>query len=496
MNRYLEPLRFYSMEEMGALHRNAVRILAEVGIKIDHHEALDYLQAAGCHVDRNTMIVKITEEVSEKWIAKMKRDFETRREPECMAVRYSHIRFRSEPFQIHRNFTVSTGGYCAYIYDLEGRRRPATLRDTREALILADRLEQITFTGLPVAAQDVPLPIRQIRMAAELVKHTSKLGGIEALSIFDIEYIQRIGEVVRGSREELKRRPILVGYAEAKSPLTLDYNMAEVLMEYVKRGMPQSLDTMPNGGLTAPIRPAGALALGLAETIAGLVLAYSIDPDAVISLDITPSFADPSTGIYRYAGAERAVLLCARIQLISEYYGCPSGVHGGKTDSLGIDIRCGVEKGASMLMPVLAGAVGFGTVGHIENAVTFAPAQLVIDDAIAQYVRRMVTDFEISDEAINFELIEKIGIGGNYLQEEDTVQNFRGVLNLSPFFRTDPWHDDGSDDVKKWERAAAGRVKDILDEEHEKPLSESQENEIDSIVAEAEAKLREQGVSW
>ena len=33
-----------------------------------------------------------------------------------------------------------------------------------------------------------------------------------------------------------------------------------------------------------------------------------------------------------------------------------------------------------MLMPVLCGAVGFGTVGHLENAMTFSPLQLVIDN--------------------------------------------------------------------------------------------------------------------
>ena len=222
-----EPVRFLAFEEMEIIHRKALRILAEVGMRIDHDEALDFLQAAGCKVDRQKRQVRFPEDLVEKRVKKMRRDFATREFPERMAVRYSHVRFRNEPFGIHPDFTVSAGGYCVFIYDFDGVRRRATLQDTRDSLKLAAQLDQIAYTGLPVAAQDVPLPVRPVRMAAELVKITDKFGGIETLTPFDIEYTMRIGEVVRGSREELRKRPILVGYAEAKTPLTLDQNMCD-----------------------------------------------------------------------------------------------------------------------------------------------------------------------------------------------------------------------------------------------------------------------------
>ncbi|MFA6111624.1 MAG: trimethylamine methyltransferase family protein, partial [Candidatus Latescibacterota bacterium] len=265
MKTPLQPLRFLSPEEMETIHRNALRILAGTGMWIDHRPALDYLEAAGCRVDRAQRRVRFPESVVQGAVDRLRRQFVQRRQPERMAVRYSHVRFRREELAVHPDFTVSAGGYCVFIYDLDGQRRPATLTDTRAALRLAAQLDQVTYTGLPVAAQDVPLPIRPVRLAAELVKHTDKLGGVEALNPFDIEFICRIGEVVRGSAAELRRRPILVGYAEARTPLCLDGNMAEVLIEYVRRGLPQSLDTMPNAGATAPVHPAGALALGIAE---------------------------------------------------------------------------------------------------------------------------------------------------------------------------------------------------------------------------------------
>ena len=76
------------------------------------------------------------------------------------------------------------------------------------------------------------------------------------------------------------------------------------------------------------------------------MLRYAVDEEAVVTLDICPSFADMRTGIFRYAGPERVSMNGARIQMISEYYGCPSGVHGGKTDACLPGVRAGVEKGA------------------------------------------------------------------------------------------------------------------------------------------------------
>ena len=177
-----EPIRFLSSEEMETIHRNALSILAEIGMKIDHDKALDILANIGCQVDRGSRVVKFPRKTVQSYVDKMRKDFAKREYPEMMAVRYSHVRFRKEDFRIHPDFSVNSGGYNVFIYDLDGVRRPATLQDTRQSLKLVAQLDQITYSGIPCSAQDVPLPIRPVTMVAELVKHTDKLGGIEALN--------------------------------------------------------------------------------------------------------------------------------------------------------------------------------------------------------------------------------------------------------------------------------------------------------------------------
>jgi len=485
-----EPIRMLSYEEMERIHENALRILDEVGIRVESDEAIDYFVSGGCRADRNKRIVKIPPDVVTRCVEKMKADYAAPdREPERMAVRYSHVRFRREPFRIHHDFSVNTGGFCCFIYDLEGKKRRASMEDVRKCINLAHHLDEITYIGLPVSAQEVPHRLRPVVMAAELVKRTSKLGGVETFTREDVAYITEIAEIAAGGRENLRRRPILVGYGEMRSPLCLDKNMAEILIEYVRRGLPQSLDTMPNGGATAPATAAGVLSLGAAETLAGLVLGYCVDENAVMTVDITPSFADMTSGLYRYFSPERGSLLAAQIQMIAEFYGCPSGTHGGKTDSCFFDEQAGMDKALSMLIPVLSGACGVGTVGHLENAVTFSPVQLVIDNEIARFVRFMLKGVDVTEETLAFEEIKRVGPGGEFITSPHTLAWFRESCFFSDLFEHLPWETVHSPGHPSIEERAADRARELMEREPEPVLTPEQEREIDEVVKRAEREL-------
>ena len=482
----LEPLRYLSQEEMDAIHQAALRILERTGMRIDHVQALEYLRAAGCRVDMDRRIVKIPAQQVEAAVARMRRNFQDpHRWPKRQSIRYSQVRFDAQPLRIHEDFAVSTGGFCVYIWDLDGQRRYATLQDVRQSLQLADQLDQIAYTGLPCAAQDVPVEIRPVMMAAELVKATRKYGGIETFQRKDVGYITRIGEIVAGSREAHRRNPILVGYGEARTPLCIDAVMADVMLAHLELGLPQSLDTMPTGGLTAPMSAAGVLALGMAETLAGLVLGYAVDPDATMTLDVTPGYGDVRAMQYSCAGGERMPLLAARVQIISEYYGCPSGVHAGYTNACVPGIQAAVEKSISMYVAVMAGAIGFGTVGKLENMLTFSPLQLAIDNEMARYVRHSIQGIQVNEETLALEVIEELGHGGYTYDHPHTVQNFRKLQLLSPYFDLCGWGMGDSLDRERFEKRAAAQVRQAIAAERAPVLTADQEAAIDEVVKEA-----------
>ena len=494
MGRLIEPIRYLSRNEMESIHQAAVEVLDDVGMWIDSEEALHYLEDYGCKVDYDSRRVRFPPEVVQGAVSHMRAQHaDPNRIPQRMSVRYSQLYFSTRPYQIHADFSTNTGGFCVFIYDLEGRRRLATMEDVRACIRLADALDNIDFMGLPVAAQEVPSVLRPVVMAAELVRNTRKLGGVEVFDRLDVGLVTRIAEIAAGSPEALRRNPILVGYAEARSPLCIDRNMAEILIEYVKKGLPQSLDTMPSGGMTAPITPAGVLAMGMAETLGGLMLGYAVDRNAVMSVDICVSQADMRSGLYSYASFERMPLLAAATQMINEYYGCPSGTHGGKTDACYPGVQVGIEKVMSMLFPVLAGTVGIGTMGHLENAVTFSPQQLVIDNEIAGGVRHALRGFEVNAETLAVEVIKQVGPNGSFMGHEHTLRHLREVVFPSRMFDRLNWDAAHSQRVRGIEEHAKRVADELMRAPAEPLLSAEQDRAIDEIVAEAWARRRELG---
>ena len=479
-------------DEMELIHNSALRVLAEVGMRIEHDEALVALSAAGCHIDFQKREVRFPSDVVENALGRLRKDFAKPQEestgpelfnrPHRVPMRYTAMYFSSMPRRINRNFDVNTGGFTLFVYDLQGNRRPATMKDVRDSIRLADALPNIDMVGLPCAANEVPAVLRPVVMAAELVKLTGKLGGIEAWSVKDVEYISRIAEVVAGSAEALQDKPVLIGYGEARSPLCLDYNMASVFIEYIKCGLPQSLDTMPAGGITAPATSAGTLTLGLAETLAGLTLAYAINKDAIVSLDVCPALSEMRSGIYPYAGADRIPLVTAAMQMLSQYYGRPGGCHGGKTDACVPGVQAGVEKALSIIFPVLAGATGVGTLGHVENALTFSFEQLVIDDEIAGYIKRMLQGFEVNEDTIAFDVIKDVGIGGNFLMHPHTRSSFRKEFWIPDLIERMPWQAWSRQEVRGFEAKAREKANRIIAEHHPEPLSAQQVRDINGIV--------------
>ena len=133
--------------EMELLHRSALRVLAEVGMRVRHTEALGALEARGCRVDFDLQEVKFPPEVVEQAVARLRRDFSPTAAPngdgpsprhaERVPMRYTAMYFTSMPRCIRPNFDVNCGGFSPFIYDLAGNRRPATLQDVRDGVRLA-----------------------------------------------------------------------------------------------------------------------------------------------------------------------------------------------------------------------------------------------------------------------------------------------------------------------------------------------------------------------
>jgi len=491
LSRLFGRIKVLTDEEMRLVHSAALEILESVGLKIYHQGAREILGELGCRVEEDSRLVRFPCALVENSVSRLRSDFlRPERAGLRQAVRYSQVSYHRREEELYHDFSASAGGFCALIYDLEGRRRPAVISDVHDSFKLVNALEDITYAGLPCSDQQSPHALRPVKMAAELVKYTTKLGGIEAWTLDDIRYIEEIAVVVRGSRERLLAEPCLVGYGESRSPLALDENMAEIFIEYIRRGLPQSIDTMPSAGTTAPATAAGTLAVGLAETLAGLVLGYAVDENAILSLDFTGGFCDMKSLLFAYAGPDRLALLGGRIQLLKDFYGITSGVHGGKTNACEPGFQAGMEKAATTLFPLLCGASGIGTVGQLEAGITYSPLQLVLDAECVSATRRILAGFEVNADTLGLDAVRRVGPEGNFIADPHTAEHFRREFWLSELTECLYWESYSSKSIRGMERLAAERVRQILERPLEPVLDDQQIAEIDRIVAHAEKRLK------
>lgn len=490
MSRLFGMLKVLTDDEMTLIHNTALDILDDIGMRIYHSGARRILRDFGCTVDDSHGTVTFPPDLVEQSVHKMKKAFlHPEREGLKQAIRYGEVSYYKRENHLYTDFTCNAGGFCTLIHDLDGRRRRATMNDLHDGLKLVNALDDITYSGLPVSDQTTPHYLRPIKMAAELAKYSKKLGGIEAWTLDDIRYIEEIATVVKGNRETLLREPCLVGYAESRSPLSLDTNMAELFIELVRRGFPQSIDTMPCAGTTAPATGAGALAVGLAETLAGLVLGYAVDRNAIMSIDFTGGYADMGSLLFSTASPDRNVLMGAWAQMISSRYGITSAVHGGKTNACHPGFQAGIEKVQSALFPLLCGASGIGTIGQIENFLTFSPVQLVLDAELVRSLRRSFAGFEVNAETLALDVIQSVGPGGNFIAQQHTAEHFRDEFWLSDLTQCvswDSWTDHGR---RSMEELAAEKAREIIKYPLEPVLDDHQVAAIDNIVAHAERCL-------
>jgi trimethylamine---corrinoid protein Co-methyltransferase len=477
-------LKLFSDIEMEKLHSAALDILQNTGMWIEAQEARDYYKQAGCRVNNGTKIVRFPKKISQNYIDLMKQKYSDDSEEAFSNNRYSRTFFTKRNYQVHTDFTANAGGFSMFVLDKDNTRRKATMEDVIDGIELADSLENIDMVGLPCSAQEIPFSERPIKMTAELLKRTKKLGGIETWNKRDVHAIAEMCDLISGSRENSIKTPLLIGYAETRSPLCFDKNMSDIFIEYAKLGFPQANDTMPCSGTTAPATLASTIALGLAESIASVVLGFAVNPDVRMGIILNPSAIDMKTFAFPYASPDKMTLVAGMTQMLHGFYGCPTGVHAGKTDSCIPNIQAGFEKALSSITPIMFGAEGIGTLGNLEpGGITFSPVQLVIDNEIIGYIRRIIKGFEVNEDTLALDLINEISPGGNYMSSPHTIENFRKEFYLSDLPDRISWNTWNTKKLKTIEEKAYEEIKKNRKKKDQYCLSEDKIKEINKIVS-------------
>lgn len=439
-------------EQVEHVHEASLEILAEVGLLVRFEPARDLFRRHGCEVDIETNRVRFPRAVVEKYLPYLPPRFTFyARDPS-----FDKTIPDDSP-------VIVTGSSAPDILDpVTGEERRAVIADIVMIAHLIQELSAYDMFSVSVLADDAPPDQFSLARLYPALKYCSKPIRITSKDLDDARDILQLGYLVAGSEEAYREHPFITHhYCPVVSPLTMDHLSTEAVMFFAEQGLPVYPTIVPNAGLTSPMSLAGTLAQGNAEFLAAALLMQMTREGTALIYATLPTVADMRTGAYASGGIECGMLHMAHAQM-AHFYNVPYGGYIGLTNSKINDAQSGYETGLSTMAGLLAGMDMMNMGGLVEALKTFDFAKAVIDDEIAQMLKRVKRGLEFSEENLAVDVIKKVGPGGSYIVEPHTIKRMKtaGLLTkLSDRDTRSQWMKKGGQDIHA---RAMAKVREIL----------------------------------
>jgi trimethylamine--corrinoid protein Co-methyltransferase len=147
---------------------------------------------------------------------------------------------------------------------------------------------------------------------------------------------------------------------------------------------------------------------------------------------------------------------------MAQFYDVPCGGYIGLSNAKINDAQSGYETGMATVAGLLAGVNMFNMGGLLDALKAFDFAKAVIDDEIAQMLKRIKRGLEFSEENLALDLIAEVGPAGMFLDNWHTVERMKTAAflpNVADRDNRDMWVENGSLDSAG---RALRRVREIL----------------------------------
>ncbi len=472
-------VEWLSAAELDAVYAEALSILESVGMRMKGAAVLDVLRDAGAAVDE-TGVVRFPAELVERAVAACPRDLLMAGEsPEQDVVLDGSRTF----------FNVS--GCAAKTLDGDtGLVRPSTLGDLRDGTIVLDATPELDVVWTFLTATDVPLERRELVEYYTYLTETSKpVVFVDCPS--DVSHVRHIFEIASGDLERFRARPRMSLLCAARSPLEVNGGLLDVAVEFASLGAPIWVYSMPISGATAPITPAGTLALLWAEVLGTITAIETAVPGAPVLACCGPGILDMRYTTMSLGNLESTLMGAASTE-VGHRLGIPVHNSALSTDAKHSGVQAGYEKGLKLMTAVASGAdIVSGGFGFLDSSSTFSLEAIPIDAEIAAMAGRMARGIEVTPETLMGDAIRRVGIGGDFLREKDTRTRVRAGEHFVPRIGSrlpfEQWLAEGRTETD----AAADAVRAALAARAERGprLSEGQRRELAGVCGIGPADL-------
>jgi trimethylamine---corrinoid protein Co-methyltransferase len=479
--RTLKPLDILTEDQVQAIHRGALDVLWQTGIRLENKKALKLLADHGCKVDYDAMTVRFPPGLVEECLRKCPSGFRIKaRDPEKDLV---------------------LGGNTVYFLPFPGRntvdpdtwetRRP-TRKEFYEAVTVLDALDNVHamynfapyhgFAGVPEVMNVLEGVAGQIRNFSKAIAMAGRPYGAE---VFTIKLAQSLGIDIGGG---MKGVP----------PFTFQEDQVQAAMRLAEAGLVTYAENIRIMGSTGPATLAGSAVSGNAEGLAQIVVSQLVNPGTKMwALGFTfpqdmRAGAPVPQPVFGAVGSHLSQLMFGQIW---RDYGIPVYTSvAGSSSSKTIDYQAGYEKALGALTAVLSGAHLIALCGSMGSANAFHPLQAILDDDIAGMMGRFMQGVEVTDETLAIDLINRVGHAPGFFEEEHTKKwsKLEQYVPSSADWLTYPeWMEQGKKSALDY---AKERMETILATHEPLRLSLEQEQIVDDVLQEARDFYRKKGM--
>jgi len=468
--------RMLSEGQQKEIYQAAIEILERTGAVVHDKEALELFEKAGAWVEGER--VRFPAGLSE-WAVKSA--------PSRITL-YDREGNRKMVLE-GRNTYYGPGPTNTYHRDPDtGERRRPVLSDSENAGRVCDALPNIDFAmdlGTPTGVTDT---LADVYAFKSLVTNCRKPIVHWGFDIEQYEDIVEIAAAVVGGLENLQKKPFFCLYSEPSSPLVHSREAIAKALFAARKRIPIVYTPCVMLGGTTPATMAATIALGVAESMVGIIASQLVREGSPIIMGGVYAIMDMKTTVFSYGSPEFHAMQ-AGIAEVAHYMEIPVFGTAGCTDSHTLDGQAAGEATMSILIAAQSGANLVHDVGYTGSGSMGSLYQLVMCDEIIAMVKRFMRGIQVNDETLAIDVIDRVGPGGHHLADEHTMKHFKSETWFPSTFnrmRYDEWKN--ATGASTMGDRVAEKMRGIL-KNHEVPaLPDDVLKKIDHIIKKAEER--------
>ncbi len=368
-----------------------------------------------------------------------------------------------------------------------GEIHPTRVEDISLGAKLADALPNIDFVMPFGSSQDVDSNVADLYEFEAVVNNTIKPIVFCGYSPRGVELVFEMAAEVAGGKSQLRNKPFIISYPEPISPMTYPEDIIDKMYLSAEWGIPQITCGAGQLGATSPVTLSGSLVQMLAEALVSITLVQLHKPGAPVFLAANFGMFDMQSGLCGMASPEGSLLHGALAE-IGRFFGLPSWGYAGTTDSKVLDAQAGIESVFTMMAQGLAGVNMIHDLGYMDMGMVCSADMLVMGNEVAGLIKRFAGGINTEPAHLAQNEIQKVGAGGNYLQEPHTFKHFKECWYPDLFARGShaAWETAGG---KSLAEKCSDKVKKILETHEPQHLTEEIIERIKRIRIKGEKEI-------